>query len=68
MLRAPGTTNFKTDEKPICEILEYNSIRYKVEDFEKYIQELSSQKTSGYCDVTDDFACMGTGSANGKGD
>ena len=63
MLRATGTTNFKTEEKPICEILEYKSIRYKVEDFEKYMQETSSKRISGHCDVTDDFACMGTGSA-----
>lgn len=63
MLRAPGTTNFKTEEKPICEILEYNSIRYKVEDFEKYMQETSSKRISGHCDIEDDFACMGTGSA-----
>lgn len=65
MLRAPGTTNFKTEEKPMCEVLEYNNIRYKVEDFEEYMCEVSApaRSVTSY-EPLDEFACMGTGSAD----
>lgn len=37
MLRAPGIVNFKTDERPICEVIQYEDVRYLVEDFANHV-------------------------------
>ena len=37
MLRAPGTTNFKTEEKPSCQVAYSSDTRYDPSDFEPYI-------------------------------
>lgn len=64
MLRAPGTVNFKEDEQMVCEVLEYNDVYYKVEDFEKYVSEESKPASKiNAADSSDDFVLMGTGSS-----
>lgn len=63
MLRAPGTANFKTDDRPICEIIQYDDIRYSIEDFESYIvaQKKCNTPMKSAAEEFDDFGCMGTG-------
>lgn len=66
MLRAPGTVNRKTEEKPMCEVISYSGYRYSPGDFEGYIKAsttmISGANNTAY--DTDDFACMGVGDAN----
>lgn len=45
MLRAPGTINFKTDDRPLCEVMHYENDRYSVEDFEGYVVEQKKSNT-----------------------
>lgn len=65
MLRIPGTTNFKTKERPLCEIIGESSARYDPSDFEKFCKVASVFTEEGGPDEdkVDDFALMGTGSA-----
>ena len=65
MLRAPGTINFKTSERPSCEVIQYDDIRYSIEDFERYtVTQKKINVSSNYTsEETDDFWCMGTGSS-----
>ena len=64
MLRAPGTTNFKTDEKPLCHVLYSSDARYEPADFEPYITvEEPPKAKSAPVDTSDAFAMMGSGSA-----
>lgn len=63
MLRAPGTTNFKTDDKPMCEVIQYVNIRYSVEDFDEYVAKPKAKKVVAAEEV-DDFYFMGTGSSD----
>ena len=64
MLRVPGTTNFKTEERPQCEIILESSARYDPLDFEPFAL---SAKSSTNIDPSDeesdnDFVLMGKGS------
>ena len=63
MLRVLGTVNFKTDARPICEIIQYDDIRYFIEDFESYIvaQTKCNSPAKSTSEEFDDFDCMGTG-------
>lgn len=65
MLRAPGTINFKTDDRPLCEVIYYENVRYSVEDFEDYVakQKKSNTKINVLCEEEDAFSYMGTGSS-----
>lgn len=65
MLRAPGTTNFKTESKPLCEVIQYEDVRYSVEEFMDYAvqeQKCNAKPTDTLDD--NDFFLMGTGSAD----
>ena len=65
MLRAPGTTNFKTEDKPTCEVLQYEGVRYSMEDFVPYIDNSNKGSTKITAkEDADDFYCMGTVSAD----
>lgn len=58
MLRAPETTNFKTDEHQTCSVIWSSDVRYKIEDFE------TAEKTiSVSCPEENDFSLVGTGSS-----
>ena len=59
MLRAVGSINAKTPEKPECRVIYSGPDRYEPSDFEKYIPAAAPAAVSD----TDDFALMGTGSA-----
>ncbi len=64
MLRAPGTTNFKTEEKPCCHVLYSSDVRYETTDFEPYITVEEQPKAKpAPVDTADAFAMMGSGSA-----
>lgn len=65
MLRAPGTINFKTDDRPLCEVIHYENVRYSVDDFEDYVakQKKSNTKINVSCEEEDAFSYMGTGNA-----
>lgn len=67
MLRMPGTTNFKTAERPLCEIIGESSARYEPADFEAFSKPTGTSREAKAADPgkcpADDFALMGTGSA-----
>ena len=62
MLRAPGTTNFKTDDRPVCQVIYSSDVRYELTDFEPYIV-VEEQPKPAPVDTSDAFAMMGSGSA-----
>ena len=62
MLRAPGTTNFKTEEKPSCQVAYSSDTRYDPSDFEPYIS-VEAKACPTPIDTADAFAMMGSGSA-----
>ena len=64
MLRAPGTTNFKTEDHPCCQVIHSSDIRYDLTDFEPYaiVGNPPPAKTVPV-DTADAFAMMGSGSA-----
>ena len=64
MLRAPGTTNFKTDDRPACRVIYSSDVRYDLSAFEPYIGEAEqAPPKSSSVDTSDAFAMMGSGSA-----
>ena len=64
MLRTPGTTNFKTEEHPCCQVIYSSGIRYDLADFEPYSTvEEQPTATAVPLDSSDAFAMMGSGSA-----
>lgn len=65
MLRAPGTINFKTVDRPLCEVIHYENVRYSVEDFEGYVakQNKSNTKINVSYEEEDSFSYMGTGNS-----
>lgn len=65
MLRAPGTINHKTEDKPMCEVISYSDDRYKPEDFEGFMEaDVTTSNAVSTVDFgADDFACMGVGDA-----
>ena len=62
MLRIPGTTNFKTAEKPMCEIISESPARYDPSDFEPFALAKSAALESEAAEQDDEFALMGKGS------
>lgn len=63
MLRAPGTTNFKTAEHPCCQVICSSDTRYDLKDFKPYIVTEKQAKEDSGPVATDAFALMGRGSA-----
>ena len=63
MLRAVGTTNFKTEERPVCSVIYDGPDRYDVSDFEPYRCEVPEYAGTASTDGLDEFALMGTGDA-----
>lgn len=64
MLRAPGTTNFKTSECPGCQVIYSSDARYDLADFEPYIDTVKQAKADPVSvDAKDTFSLMGSGSA-----
>ena len=61
MLRAVGTVNHKTAERPLCKVVSFTEIRYDPSDFEKYASAQPAKMTAG-TNEKDGFALMGTGS------
>ncbi|MCQ2420890.1 MAG: DUF3987 domain-containing protein [Clostridia bacterium] len=61
MLRAVGTINHKTAERPICNVISFTEERYSPSDFDEYASAHSGKKSTGTTE-TDGFALMGTGS------
>jgi len=61
MLRAVGTVNFKTEERPICELVSMTERRCTPDDLEQFCTMKTA--VSAVTTDTDDFALMGTGSA-----
>lgn len=61
MLRAVGTINHKTAERPICNVISFTEERYSPSDFDEYASAHSGKKFTGTTE-TDGFALMGTGS------
>lgn len=62
MARAPGTFNYKTEDKVECQVVEASDARYCLPDFEGYQGNIPQKHTSYGIDPCDDFALMGTGS------
>ena len=65
MLRLPGTTNFKTEDRPQCEIVSESPVRYDLADFEQFAtvaKEATETEEKEDTDPEDDFALMGKGS------
>ena len=62
MLRLPGTTNFKTAERPQCEIISESGARYDPADFEPFALVKSAAPESEATEPDDEFALMGKGS------
>ncbi len=63
MLRAPGTINFKTESRPMCEVIHYEDVRYAVEDFQSYVAQKNENSSKPLATDNDGFYLMGTGSA-----
>ena len=63
MLRVPGTTNFKTSDKPKCRVVAADPVRYVPEDFQDFMVTKPGDSGAGMPDG-DAFAMMGTGSAD----
>ena len=61
MLRAVGTVNHKTAERPLCKVVSFTEVGYEPSDFEEYASAQSAKKTAG-TNEKDGFALMGTGS------
>lgn len=61
MLRAPETTNFKTEERPICKVVCICENCYLPADLEPYCD--TKQISANPVPDADEFALMGTGSA-----
>lgn len=61
MLRAIGTVNHKTVERPISIVASFTEDRYSPSDFEGYASAQPAKKSAGTTE-TDGFALMGTGS------
>ena len=61
MLRAVGTLNHKTAERPLCEVVSFTEDRFSPSDFDEYASAQSPKKSAGPKE-TDGFALMGTGS------
>jgi len=62
MLRAVETTNFKTNEKPVCRLVSMTENRCTPEDLQAFCGKISRSIPLAEAD-TDDFALMGTGSS-----
>ena len=62
MLRIPGTTNFKTAERPMCEIISESPARYDPSDFEPFALVKGAASESEAAKPDDEFALMGKGS------
>lgn len=65
MLRLPGTTNFKTEDRPQCEIVSESPVRYDLADFEQFAtaaKEATETEEKEDTEPEDDFALMGKGS------
>lgn len=62
MLRLPGTTNFKTAERPQSEIISESGARYDPADFEPFALAKSTAPESEATEPDDEFALMGKGS------
>lgn len=62
MLRIPGTTNFKTAEKPICEIISESPARYDPSEFEPFALAKSAASELETAEQDDEFVLMGKGS------
>lgn len=61
MLRAVGTVNHKTVERPVSIVASFTEDRYSPSDFEGYASAQTAKKSAGTTE-TDSFALMGTGS------
>ena len=61
MLRAPETTNFKTDERPVCKVVSICENYYLPADLEPYCD--TKQVSANPVPDADEFALMGTDSA-----
>ena len=61
MLRAVGTVNHKTAERPLCKVVSFTEVRYDPSDFEEYVSAQPAKMTAG-TNEKDGFALMGTGS------
>jgi len=64
MLRAVGTANHKTAERPVCKVASFREDRYSPSDFEEYASAQPAKRSAGTTE-TDGFALMGTGSGRG---
>ena len=64
MLRVPGTTNFKTEERPLCRIISESPARYDPADFEPFAvsEMVSPEGNEADSEPDDEFALMGKGS------
>ena len=62
MLRAPGTINFKTEDRPVCQVIYSSDVRYELADFKPYIVAEEKPKPAPV-ETSDVFAMMGSGSA-----
>ena len=62
MLRIPGTTNFKTAERPMCEIISESPARYDPSDFEPFALVKGAASESEAAKPDDEFALIGKGS------
>ena len=61
MLRAVGTVNHKTSERPLCEVASFTEEKYSPLEFEEYASTQATKK-SAWTSETDGFDLMGTGS------
>lgn len=63
MLRAPGTANFKTESRTMCEVIHYEDVRYALDDFQSHAAQRNENSSKLLVTENDDFFLMGTGSS-----